>query len=194
MLLHAHGRAPSCYHLGMRGSLLFVVTVAALSVPGVSSFANPGDGKAAPPAKAAGPACPANASLQKIVEPKLASMAIDKKLKTEVTDCLPGSFPKAGWYVEAHVTHGDTVDLYGFIITPPKAIIAAGWVFTLSNGPKSPPITRKVEKVDDRDHDGIDEIYASGTVTNASSGIAKPVANVVKLEKGQLAFSVIDHI
>ncbi len=177
----------------MRGSLLFVVAVVALSLHGVSSFAGPGAGKALPPAKV-GPVCPAKATLERIVAPKLASMAIDKKLKTEVTDCLPGTFPKSGWYVEAHVTHGDTVDLYGFIVTPPRTILAAGWVFTLSNGPKSPPITRKIEKLEDRDHDGIDEIYSSGTTTNASSGIAKPVANVVKLEKGHLAFSVIDHI
>lgn len=173
--------------------MLFVVTVVALSLHGAPSFADSGAGKTAPP-KAAGPACPAKSALQKLVDPKLAAMAIDKKLTTEISDCLPGVFPKAGWYVEAHVKHGDTVDLYGFIITPPKTILSAGWVFTLSNGPKSPPITRKLELLDDRDHDGVDEVYASGTVTNASSGIAKPVANVVKLEKGHLAFSVIDHI
>ena len=163
-----------CYDSAMRS---LVIVVAALLLHTASSSADP----------AKPPACPDQAALKKLVAPKLATLKIDGKPVIDSIECQPGSFPKPGWYVEAHVTHKDFVDLYGFVITAPKTILAAGWIFTIAQG-KATPKTRKIEKVEDRDHDGVDEVYASGT-----DGTTK-VFNVVALKSGHLAYSVLDKL
>jgi hypothetical protein len=128
--------------------------------------------------------CPDNATLQKIIEPSV-KKAVEGKPTIDIKQCLQGKFPKAGMYVEALVTTNDRIETYAFVIDPPGTVVAADYIYTfakLAPGPKY----RRTIKLEDRDKDGIDEVY--GDEHEKAGG--KSLLNVVTFKNGKLAFEV----
>jgi hypothetical protein len=111
------------------------------------------------------------------------------KLKT--TRCLRGQFPTPGLYEEAELeTAAHRLEVYAFVLPDGAgAPLAVDYLFTAQKDTTSPmPYSRKIH-VEDRDHDGIDEIYGDGTAFDRSSGGTIAIPDLVTFKSGKLAYA-----